>query len=180
MNSMMLKCNSRLLVLLVTGLCTEAQACGGGITTPSTPTPVQMAGTWRGKSTLASVSGGECTEDAPDYQHLVGTSTGFELHLQQDGASITQANAFCTYRGAVEGSQFSLKQVSGPCTDIIESVCPGGLALDFRIAEWSMVGVVNGASATGTFIQTENVYAAGGSTVLRVFRLTSTFEMSLQ
>lgn len=72
---------------LVLVMAVVAAACGNGATAPSSPQPVQAAGTWRGDLRVTSGTGEPCVGAA--FQSAAGISFEYTLRVQQSGGQLT-------------------------------------------------------------------------------------------
>src|SRR5215510_10024839 len=122
--------------------------CGGNATSsPTTPSVLQVAGAWKGTSTITSINDSACPGGAP----FVGLSFPLQMDLTQTGDQIAWSGATCSYSGNVTSDGFTMTLKGGSCTDRHEIVvCGNGAGVSMQLAASTIILKVNGNTATGT------------------------------
>jgi hypothetical protein len=152
-------------------------ACGGK-STPTAPTPtiVQVAGLWGYTARLTSASGGECVGQF--FQAATGVTDTGTWQVTQTGASLTarSTDSFggtCDYTGTAGSSSIVLN--ASRC-DVSRAIltCLNGARRELEIITEAINANVAGSSATGTSVQTWNVYIANTRVGVGVMALNGT------
>jgi hypothetical protein len=144
-------------------------------TTPSAPTPVQVAGAWAQTLTETASSGGECF--AANFQ-TSGAFSNRTLTVAQNGSTLTATSAgsgadICVWTGTLTGNTVSLNLVRcGGSPDlgsfeVVGARCPDGSGIrDFRLVSDVMNMTVVGGTATGTETFTFNILVSGTQNIV--------------
>ena len=141
-------------VIVVLALCITA-ACGGGSSSPTTPTPapqiVQVAGLWGYTATLTGSS-----LEALVTSDSTGTST--------------------RYAGTAGSSSVALTAVAADVGSVTGIECPsGGGLVDLITLPDAINGTVSGSTITGTQAETSNVTVTGTGAAAGILTLNSSF-----
>jgi hypothetical protein len=153
-------------------------------TTPSAPTPVQVAGVWAETGTVTASSGGECF--AAGFQTSIGdTFSGGMLTVAQNGSTLTATSgnginsAICSWTGTAGSNTVSLNLVSCRTNPGLSGVrCDDGSGVrDFRFVSDGVNVTVVGNTATGTETQTYDVLVSGTQNIVSTW--TRTFSVSM-
>ena len=145
--------------LLVLGLAGIGTACGGSPTTPSTPPPLNLTGTWSMTTTAAGASG-ECADLVK-----IGGTLRHTVSIQQTGTSITGTlisdsdGSSCQFNGSLNGTQFVATTDISTCTvaAFIGAACSSGVR-DLRIVSSSMSGTASASQISGTGAERHNIH----------------------
>jgi len=153
-------------------------ACGSS---PSTPSAVQIAGTWTGTLKLSSYVGGECLE--PGYAMLLGLEAPISFTISQTGSMVTARTDGCTWMGSATLSGFSATSTQSSCPAGVrrDLLCPDrGVIRDVIIVQGTLAGMVQGNGMAVTASQQSNVNVAGTATTVGTVTTTATGTMSRQ
>src|SRR5262245_16884767 len=101
----------------------------GCSTQPTSPSAVQVAGTWTGAQTLTRVNGGECYGDS--FRGFIGVAAPVVIRIDQSGSDLTGNVAGCAFRGTASVGTFTLQSVAASCQGVLRGVyCANGLVRD--------------------------------------------------
>lgn len=155
-------------------------SCGGD-KTPTAPTPppiVQMGGLWNYSVRPTSITGGECVGAAA--QALIGLTASGTMSITQTGTALTatatdgSTGITCAYTGTASSSSAVFNGTR--CDDdAIRLRCPSGVQRDVSRVANSLDAQVSGTIASGTSVETFNVYIAGTGTNVGVMTTRSAF-----
>ena len=112
-----------LMSLFISGTMVVLVACGGGGSSsdPTSPTPINVAGTW---VLAGTVTNNDC-DYLPSYpDFLIGTACGETIVITQDGTNLTAVNGTgqLNFNGTLDGKSFTLTQTNPQTLDI--NGCP--------------------------------------------------------
>jgi hypothetical protein len=150
----------------------------------------EVGGQWSGSRILIESTGGECL--GPKWATSIGeTAHPFEGSIDQTGTLLTGSfldrviGITCSYSGTVSRTGFVLTSMScprNPFNDFSRVPCEGFIG-DARLRDQRMAAVtfsadVNARTATGTMVETWNVFVSGTSTQLAdlMFKWTVTMK----
>ena len=134
---------------------------------PTSPSVVQVSGTWNGTATSRSWSGGECV--GTTLQAGGPLAQPFSLSITQSGSSLSAtttspATGTCTYTGTAASSSITLNLTSCAVTLFPGLLCSNGAVRDLRLVALSTSLNINGNNASGTSTYTYDVFTSGTST----------------
>ena len=147
--------------------------CGSS---PSAPSVLQVAGTWRGTSTLTAATGGECYGDG--ILPFIGGSFDLQMDLAQSGDRVTWATNTCSWSGTATSDGFTLSLSGGSCTDLQRFICGNGAVRESKRVASTMTFTVSGNRATGARTESMNVFLPGTSTVVGTLVTTESINVS--
>jgi hypothetical protein len=155
-----MRVHSCALLLLTIG----ALACGDD--SPTSPSVVQVAGTWNGTATSRAWSGGECV--GATLQAGGPLAQPFSLAITQSGSSLTAtttspATGNCSYAGTAASSSITLNLTSCAISVFPNFPCSNGAVRDLRLVGLSTALNISGNNASGTSTYTYDVFIAGSA-----------------
>lgn len=137
-----------------------------------------MTGVWTGLSTLVSATSSSCI--GPVFQDRIGRSDVVGASFTQTGstlsATITGQNfgVACSYTGTATAGTATVNVISCQAGTITGARCADGTLLDLALAAAEVRVVPAGNRATGTQVETWNVFESGTSNPAGVLTLNST------
>ena len=161
-------CTVRTLVLL---MAVVAVACGNSATAPSSPQPVQAAGTWRGDLRVTSGTGEPCVGAA--LHSAAGVSFEYTLRVQQSGDQLTATSMspatgiVCQLTGTTQSSSIVLNLTA--CINASPPrffSCAGSIFRDARPSALTINASIIGSSLSGTYAEAYDVFDYGTTTRL--------------
>lgn len=160
-------------------LAISAAGCENSGTPTGPSTSAQVGGDWTYTLRLNTVSGGECVGSAA--QAAVGSTDSGPLNIVQTGSSLSATigdptTGTCTYTGSVSGDSMTLNlsRCDGGMT-LAGFPCANGAMRDIEYASNVVSAAVAGNNATGTSVETYNIYAPSTTNRLSVMTLNASF-----
>lgn len=167
---------------LVLVMAVVAAACGNGATAPTSPQPVQAAGTWRGDLRVTSGTGEPCVGAA--FQSAAGISFEYTLRVQQSGGQLTATSMspatgiVCQLTGTAQSSSIELNLTT--CSNASPPrffSCAGNIFRDARPSALTINASVIGSSLSGSYAEAYDVFDYGTTT--RLGTATSNAQLTL-
>jgi hypothetical protein len=151
-------------VCLILLLSIGALACGDD--SPTSPSVVQVGGTWNGTATSRAWSGGECV--GPTLQAGGPLAQAFSLAITQSGSALTAtttspATGTCSYAGTAGSNSIALNLTSCATSLFPNFPCSNGAVRDLRLVGLSTALNISGNNASGTSTYTYDVFTPGSA-----------------
>ena len=143
-----------------------ASACGGGVSSPSSAQPIQVAGTWRGSLRVVSGTGEPCVGAA--FQSAAGVSFDYALRIEQSadvltGITTSPATGIeCRLTGMAGTSSIVLNLTT--CSNISPPrffSCAPDVFRDARPSALAVNASIGGNSLSGTYSEAYDVFVSG-------------------
>lgn len=170
------------IVVLLTAV--VAAACGNGATAPSTPQPVQAAGTWRGALRVTSGTGEPCVGAA--FQSAAGISFEYTLAVRQSGDQLTATSMspatgiVCQLTGTAQASSFALTLTTCDAPAPRFFSCDGSIFRDARPSALTINADITGNSLSGSYAEGYDVFDYGTTTKLGIATSNAQLTLSRQ
>jgi hypothetical protein len=155
-------------------------ACSCGSGSPAEPSALErVSGVWVGRSTLSSVSGGECVGTM--LRERIGSRDMFAAPMVQSDdhveATVTyQGNkTACAYSGGAQGTNIQLTLTSCRVDEVRSMQCGGGESREIRLVSSRITARADNGTGNGNDTTTWNVLLPGTTTSVGTLSLTATF-----
>jgi hypothetical protein len=161
-------------------LALAALGCSNSNNSPTGPsTTAQVGGDWTYTLRLSGVSGGDCVGNA--LQGVVGATDSGPLIITQTGSSLSATIGdptvgTCSYTGNVSGDSLTLNLTRCDGGMVLGGFpCSNGVQRDLEYVSNAINASVSGNNASGTSVETYNVYATGTTNRISVMTLNASF-----